>query len=79
MELPQALRSMVGAPHLFAVRSGGPILQLTNSQRVLDCRSGRPHRYTPKFSDLVGIDWQVVTIDQLRKLAAEQAAKSKAA
>ena len=78
MELPQALRALVGAPHLFAIRTRGPILQLTDSQRVLDCRSGKPHRYTPKFSDLVAIDWSVLTATQVRDLInqAQQSAKA---
>lgn len=68
MQVSDALHGCAGAPHLFALRLGGPIIQVTARQKMLDVRSGRPHRWVPKWSDLVAIDWQVMTIEQLRKV-----------
>ena len=68
MTIGEASRALVGAPHLFAVPFRGPTVHLTDRQGMSDVRSGKPRRYVPKFSDLVAVDWQVVTLEQLRKL-----------
>lgn len=62
------MRNLVGAPQLLAVIPGGPILQLTNRQMLVDIRSGNPRRYVGKFSDYVSINWQVITGEQLKQL-----------
>ena len=77
MTIHDAFQGLVGAPGLFAVRSRGPIVHLTDRQGMFDIRSGKPRRYVPKFSDLVAIDWQVVTLEQLRKLMEHRAPKTK--
>ena len=74
MDIRQALSGLLGSPHLVALRDGGPIVCVTNGGRVLSLKSGRPHRYTGKLSDLVATDWQVFPIEQLQAAAAKAAA-----
>ncbi len=69
MDIGTALRNLVGAPNLLAIRPNGPILTVSDRQLVVDWRSGKPRRYVGKFSDYCAIDWQVVTGEQLAELA----------
>jgi len=79
MEFPEAMRALIGAPHLMAIRKGGPILQVSNRNKVVDVRNGNERTYVGKLSDYVAIDWQVMTVDQFRELiAAAVAARDQA-
>lgn len=69
MTVEQAMHAIAGASHLLALRPGGPVIQLTPRQMMLDVRNGNPRRYVAKWSDLVAVDWQVMTLDALRKAA----------
>lgn len=62
--------SLAGNPNLIAIRRGGPIVIMTNHSHVRDIRNGRPRTYSGKFSDYVGLDWEVITGEQLAKLTA---------
>ena len=42
---------------------------MTARNLVVDLRNGRPRPYGGKFSDYVGIDWEVMTVQQLVELA----------
>ena len=68
MDIATALRGLVGAPTLVAIRPGGPMLVVTNRNKVVDLRSGKPRVYVGKLSDYVAIDWQVLTGEQLSQL-----------
>jgi hypothetical protein len=61
--LAQALQGIAGNPKLIAILPPGPpvgpALVLTPAMRILDVRNGNPHTYTPKFSDLVSIQWEI--------------------
>lgn len=75
MQICDALKNLVGAPGLLAARPNGPVLILTDRQKVLDLRSGHPRRYAPKFSDLVSIDWQVMTGAQFKEACNPEASR----
>lgn len=64
MQFVDAIKALVGAPHLRAFRIGGPVLIMTDRQRINDIRGGRGHQYVGKFSDYCAIDWQVMTTEQ---------------
>jgi hypothetical protein len=60
----EALRGLVGNPKLIAVLPPGPpdqpALTMTPGNRILDVRNGKPRDYTPKFSDYMSIQWELV-------------------
>ena len=63
----------------MAIRPNGPVLIMTNQNRVVDLRSGHPRSYSGKFSDYVGIDWEVMTGQQFGELIRKQQAASEKA
>jgi hypothetical protein len=69
--LAQALQGIAGNPKLLAMLPPGPpegpALVLTPAMRILDVRNGNPHTYTPKFSDLVSIQWEIVDMSVPRQ------------
>lgn len=65
MDFPTAIRGLVGAPHLIALRPRGPVLIVTDRNKVVDVRSGKQRVYVGKLSDYLAIDWRVVTGEQL--------------
>jgi hypothetical protein len=71
MTFPDAIKMLVGAPVLAAVRTRGPIVVMTDRQRLVDLRGRKPRRYVGKFSDYVAMDWQIVTPEQLREIIAK--------
>jgi len=74
MDIGTALRGLAGNPHLLALRPTGQVLQLTDRQMVMSLRGGNRRRYTGTFSDLVAIDWQVMTGAEFAKLINNAAA-----
>lgn len=62
--IADALRGVAGNPKLLAILPPGPPAQpalvITPGMRILDVRTGNPHTYTPKFSDLVSIQWEII-------------------
>ena len=71
MDFPSAIKALAGNPMFRAFRMGGPVLMMTARNLVVDLRNGRPRPFHGKFSDYVGIDWEVMTVDQLQQLAAK--------
>jgi len=61
---------MSKAQKLMAVLMPGPPVQpaltLTPRMQILDVRNGKPRRYSPKFQDLISIDWVLVDVTTLR-------------
>jgi len=68
MDFPNAIRALAGNPQMRALRWGGPVLLMTSRNLVVDVRNGTPRPYAGKFSDYVGIDWEVMTIAQLAEV-----------
>jgi hypothetical protein len=66
MTLVEALRALTGNPKLIAVLPPGapdqPVLTMTPGNRILDVRNGKPRDYTPKYSDYMSIQWEVIDI-----------------
>lgn len=64
MTLAEALRALIGNPKLLAVLPPGPpdqpALTMTPGNRILDVRNGKPRDYTPKLSDYLSIQWEVI-------------------
>ena len=75
MDFIAAVKGLIGNQHILAVLVGGPILCMTPGNAILDCRGDTPHRYAPKLSDILSIQWQLITRDQFAaEIAAAQAA-----
>ena len=72
MTIYEAIHALVGFPHLCALRMPGPVLTLTPHNRVMDLQGPKPRRYVPSFRDLVGIDWQVMKIQDFVRLVNQQ-------
>jgi hypothetical protein len=68
MDFPTMVRSLIGAPHLLALRPRGPVIRMTDRQALRDLRSGREHQYVGKLSDYLAIDWTVMTGQQFAEL-----------
>lgn len=64
MTITEALRALAGNPKLLAILQPGPpeqpALILTSQMRIRDVRCGRETNYTPKYSDLMSIQWEVI-------------------
>jgi len=67
MFISQAYSELLGRPDLFAWRSTGEVIQVSNLGRIFDVRSGRPRSFIPKGSDLLSNDWRVGDGTKLRK------------
>jgi hypothetical protein len=73
MSFPDAMRALAGNSQFLAILPGGPIVVMTPRGHLKDIRNGKPRGYSGKFTDYVSIEWQVVTGDQLRKMAEQNA------
>jgi hypothetical protein len=71
MTLAEALRALIGNPKLLAVLPPGPpdqpALTMTPGNRILDVRNGKPRDYTPKLSDYLSIQWEIVDMSVPRQ------------
>jgi hypothetical protein len=71
MTFVEALRAIAGNPKLLAVLPPGPPDQpaiiLTPQMRVMDVRSGKPCKYTGKYSDYVSIQWEIIDMSVPRQ------------
>lgn len=71
-ELAAALR---GAPHLVGARPHGVLIRRhVHGGFYRISKTGREYPYHPCGSDLEAIDWAAFTVDQYRKMLAQQAA-----
>jgi len=70
MTIIEALRAIAGNPKLLAVLPPGPpdqpALITTPGMRVMDVRNGKPRDYTPKYSDYMSIQWEVIDMSVQR-------------
>jgi hypothetical protein len=71
MDIRQALLGLTGAPHMIALRQGGPVLVLSPRGGVLDVRNGKPRHAVMRLLDYTAIDWQVLSPDQVAELVAK--------
>ncbi|MGA7764068.1 MAG: hypothetical protein WCA59_20170 [Candidatus Binataceae bacterium] len=71
MDFPEVLRRIAGNPKLLAVLPpgppGAPAIVLTSQMKLMDVRSGKPHRYSGKFADFVSIQWEIVDMSVPRQ------------
>jgi hypothetical protein len=67
MTIQQALGQVAGRSDLFLVRPKGVILFVTDRFAIRDVRNGHERNYSAIYSDLVTDDWEVLTVEQLRK------------
>ena len=79
MEFVEAIRALIGAPHLVAFRMPGPQLTISRGGMVVDHRGPKPRQFTGVLQDYVAIDWTVMKqadfvamLHQLAAAAAEQ-------
>jgi hypothetical protein len=78
MSIGDAVRALAGSPTWIAVRPTGIMLTMTDHQALRHLGRRGPHKWVPKFSDLVALDWQVLTQEQMAEMVKKQAAAVKA-
>lgn len=70
MDFVSAIKTLVGNGDLIAVLPGQPgtvpALHMGMSMQISDVRTGKPHRYVPKYADLVSIEWEVKQLSVMR-------------
>ena len=71
MTLVEAVRAIAGNPKLLAVLPPGapeqPAIVVTPGMRIMDVRNGKPRTYTPKYSDIVSIQWEIIDMSVPRQ------------
>lgn len=74
--MTSALMLLARDPDLLAWRDRGVAIAMTPTQVILRVLVRKPYRWVPAFHDLVAMDWQTGTREQLAaKLQAVQAAE----
>ena len=79
MTLPEVLKAIAGLPSHCAVRPRGIMIVMNTRMRVLRIGKNGPHNWAPAFSDIVALDWQALSPEQMaqaRQAAAAEAAES---
>lgn len=73
MDLPEVLRRLAGNPKLMATLPPGPpaapAIVISPQMRILDVRSGKPGKWSPRFSDIVSIQWEIIDMSVPRPAA----------
>lgn len=72
MTIAEAIRALVGMPHLVAFRWPGPQITLSRYNKMVDHQGPKPRTFVPCFNDVVSIDWQVQTHENFGKFVQQQ-------
>lgn len=75
MTLPEALRAIAGLPTHCLMRPTGIMVVMNDRQAIFKVGRNGPHTWQPKFGDLVALDWQAFSPEQMIQMraAADQA------
>jgi hypothetical protein len=73
MTLGEALRGLCGLPSHVAMRPTGIMIVMNTNQAVFKIGKNGPHTWAAKFGDLVALDWQVFSPEQMAQMRAAQA------
>lgn len=71
MDLPNALRALSSSPDLVAIRPSGELIKVTTRQLILTWCRDHWYKWSPKYSDLISIDWEICTTAELERRAQE--------
>lgn len=74
MTLPEVLRAIAGLPSHVAMRPRGIMLVMNDRTRVLRIGKNGPHGWQPSFSDIVALDWQAISPEQMQQMRQAAAA-----
>lgn len=70
MTLPEVLRAMAGLPNHVAMRPRGIMIVMNARLQLLKIGKNGPHGWCPTFADLVAMDWQAFSPEQMAQMRA---------
>lgn len=73
MTLPEVLRAITGLPSHLAMRPTGIMIVMNERQHILKIGKNGPHGWCPKYGDIIALDWQAFSPEQMAQMRAAAA------